>query len=115
MLSNYLKTLRQILEIRALCEDNQELKKLVTLKFKKNKVTWEKFYFDNENLGHFVQAHGTDKSTMPLAISGYIREIRNPDEKFSFHVVELNSPFVEPDKNGVVRTHCPKKKMMRIF
>ena len=37
---------------------------------------------------------------MPLAISGHIHEIRNPNEKFSFHVVELSSPFVEPDENG---------------
>jgi len=107
-LSNYLKTLRQILELRALCEDNQELKKLVTLKFKEKKVTWEKFYFDHENLGRFVQAHGANEFTMPLAISGHIHEIRNPNEKFSFHVVELSSPFVEPDENGVVRKPVPQ-------
>ncbi|GHB06358.1 hypothetical protein [Modicisalibacter luteus] len=107
-LSNYLKTLRQVLELRALCEDNQELKKLVTLKLKSKKVTWENFYFDHENLERFVQVHGADDFTMPLAISGRINEIRSPNEKFNFHVVELNSPFIEPDENGIVRKPVPQ-------
>lgn len=107
-LSNYLKTLRQILELRSLCEDNQQLKRLVALRFKEKKVIWENFYFDHENLGRFVEVHGADDFTMPLAISGHIHQIRNPNENFNFHVVELSSPFVEPDENGIVRKPVPQ-------
>lgn len=107
-LSSYLKTLRQILELRALCEDNQELKKLVVLKFKEKKITWENFYFDHSNLERFVRTHGINTPAIPLAISGRIHEIRYPTKKFKFYAIELNSPFVEPDENGVVKKPVPQ-------
>ncbi|ENT6848201.1 hypothetical protein ACFD7L_004316 [Vibrio vulnificus] len=108
-LTNYLKTLKQILQLRALCEDNKELKSLVTLNYRGKKVSWERFYFDHENLHNFVKHYKVGEYTMPLAISGHIHELRKPmNEKFPFHVVELNSPFVEPDKNGVIKKPIPQ-------
>lgn len=107
-LSNYLKTLGQILELRALCEDNDELKNLVTLKSKETTIPWSKFYFDHSNLCDFTRYYGTGTLTIPLAISGYVQDIRPPSERFPYHVAELTSPYVEPDKNGVVRKPVPQ-------
>jgi len=108
-LSNYLRTLKQILELRTLCENNAELKSLVTLNYKGNKINWDRFYFDHENLTSFVKNYGTDKYTLPLAISGFIHEIReSKNPKFPYTVVELNSPFVAPDNKGIIRKPVPQ-------
>ncbi len=108
-LANYLRTLKQILELRTLCEDNRELKSLVTLNYKGNKVNWERFYFDHENLTKFVKHYGTNKYTFPLAISGYIHEVRkSTNPKFPFTVVELDSPYVSADENGIIRKPIPQ-------
>lgn len=107
-LSNYLKTLKQILELRSLCEANQDLKKIITLKRDNKTLTWDKFFFDHDNLATFVNVHGADSYTMPVAISGHIKEIHDPSEKFDFHVVELNSPFIAPDDDGIIHKPIPK-------
>ncbi|HGO5293142.1 TPA: hypothetical protein ACK210_002845 [Photobacterium damselae subsp. damselae] len=108
-LTSYLKTLKQILELRALSENNKELKSLVTLNYRGKKVSWNRFYFDHENLHNFVKYYNIGEYTIPLAISGYIHELRmSVHEKFPFHVVELNSPFVEPDNDGVIRKPIPQ-------
>lgn len=115
-LTNYLRTLKQILELRTLCEDNKELKSLVTLNYKGNKVNWDRFYFDHENLTKFVKHYGTDNYTFPLAISGYIHEIRkSTNPKFPFTVVELNSPYVSADKNGIIRKPIPQIILKKEF
>lgn len=111
-LSNYLKTLRQILELRMVCENNDELKKVVVLRYKEKKIAWQDFYFDHENLARFVQVHGADRVTMPLAISGHIKEIRAPNDNFNHHVVELNSPFVGANQEGIVRKPVPQIVLM---
>ncbi|WP_338514846.1 hypothetical protein VRC24_12670 [Pseudomonas poae] len=107
-LTNYLKTLSQILELRALCEDNDELKNLVTLKSQETTIPWSKFYFDHSNLGDFTRWYGTDTLTIPLAIAGYVQDIRLPSDRFPYHVAELTSPYVEPDQNGIVRKPVPQ-------
>lgn len=108
-LTNYLRTLRQILELRSLCEDNKELKTLVTLNYRGTKISWDRFFFDHENVSKFTKYYGFDEYTMPLAISGHIHEIRKPtNEKFPFHVVELNSPFINADKNKVIKKPIPQ-------
>jgi hypothetical protein len=107
-LTNYLKTLGQILELRALCEDDEELKALVVLKSKEATIPWSKFYFDHSNLCDFTRWYGTDTLTIPLAIIGYVQDIRSPSDRFPYHVAELNSPYVEPDKDGLVRKPVPQ-------
>ena len=115
-LTNYLRTLKQILELRTLCEDNKELKSLVTLNYKGNKINWEHFYFDHENLTSFVKNYGINKPTFPLAICGFIHEIRkSTNPKFPFTVVELFSPFVAPDKTGTIRKPIPQIILKKDF
>ena len=102
-LSNYLRTLKQIIELRTLCENNDELKSLIVLNFKGKKIPWSQFFFDNENLTNFIKYYGADKYTIPLAVSGLISKIVEPVEKYPYHVVELHSPFVKPDSKGLVK------------
>ncbi|MBF4359959.1 hypothetical protein EAY21_24425, partial [Vibrio anguillarum] len=51
----------------------------------------------------FIKYYGTDKYTIPLAISGNIYKIAEPSDNFPFHVVELHSPFVKPNEKGVIK------------
>lgn len=102
-LSNYLRTLKQIIEIRTLCENDDELKSLIILKFKGDKVPWSRFFFDDSNIDKFIKYYGKDKYTIPLAISGNIYKIAEPSDNFPFHVVELHSPFVKPNEKGVIK------------
>lgn len=102
-LSNYLRTLRQIIELRILCESNDDLKSLVVLKFKSKTIPWSRFFFDNDNLNTFIKYYGAEKYTPPLAISGVVYRISKPVENFPYHVVELHAPFVQPDSKGVIK------------
>ncbi|MDD9180663.1 MULTISPECIES: hypothetical protein [Aliivibrio] len=102
-LSNYLRTLKQIIELRTLCENDNELKSLVILKFKDKKIPWSKFFFDNTNLQNFIKYYGSEKYTQPLAISGVVYRINEPVNDYPYHVVELHAPFVQPDSKGVIR------------
>lgn len=107
-LSNYLKTLRQILELRSLCDNNSDLKDLIKLKKNGKTLPWKKFFFDHTNLETFIAEYGIGKYTVPLAICGYIKEIQAPNEKLSSYVIELNSPFVKSDAAGVIHKPIPR-------
>ncbi|HCH5323659.1 TPA: hypothetical protein NKY54_004564 [Vibrio parahaemolyticus] len=102
-LSNYLRTLKQIIEIRTLCENDDELKSLIVLKFKGNKIPWSRFFFDDSNIEKFAKYYGYEKYTIPLAISGNLYKINEPMENFPYHVAELHSPFVQPNDKGEIK------------
>ncbi|EMR38457.1 hypothetical protein [Vibrio harveyi] len=102
-LSNYLRTLKQIIEIRTLFENDDELKSLIVLKFKGNKVPWSRFFFDDSNIEKFAKYYGSEKYTIPLAISGNLYKINEPMENFPYHVAELHSPFVQPNEKGEIK------------
>ncbi|MEZ9746419.1 hypothetical protein AB4320_17200 [Vibrio splendidus] len=102
-LSNYLRTLKQIIEIRTLCENDDELKSLIVLKFKGNKIPWSRFFFDDGNIEQFAKYYGSEKYTIPLAILGNLYKINEPTENFPYHVAELHSPFVQPNEKGEIK------------
>lgn len=102
-LTNYLRTLKQILELRTFCEDNAEIRDLVILDYKGKKISWNKFYFDHSNLVNFAKYNGDDKPKIPLAIAGHIHQIKKPTANFDYNVVVLHSPFVDPDENNVIK------------
>ncbi|QFU06593.1 hypothetical protein FIU82_16510 (plasmid) [Pseudoalteromonas sp. THAF3] len=102
-LSNYLRTLKQIIEIRTLCENDDELKSLIVLNFKGNKIPWSRFFFDDSNIEKFAKYYGPEKYTIPLAISGNLYKINEPMENFPYHVAELHSPFVQPNDKGEIK------------
>ncbi|SDX04591.1 hypothetical protein SAMN05444064_110193 [Pseudomonas syringae] len=101
-LSSYLKKLKQIVELRSLCEDNEELSSLIVIKNGTKSIPWSEFYFDHENIRKLVNVYGVPKTTPPLAICGSVKGIRSPTEKFPFHSVELDAPYIKPDANNEV-------------
>ncbi|RML46211.1 hypothetical protein ALQ97_101464 [Pseudomonas savastanoi pv. glycinea] len=101
-LSSYLKKLKQIVELRSLCESNEDLSSLVVIKDGAKSIPWSEFYFDHENIRTLVNVYGAPKTTSPLAICGSVKCIKSPTEKFPFHSVELDAPYVTPDPSNKV-------------
>ncbi|MHC8343387.1 hypothetical protein [Pseudomonas sp. RT6P73] len=107
-LSGYLRKLKQILELRSLCEDNSDISDKVVISIDGRKVPWSDFYFDHGNLEKLAGIYGLGTSTPPIVIAGKVEAITLPSEKFKYHTVKLNSPYVEPDKDDVVLKPSPQ-------
>lgn len=105
-LQSYLRTLGQILELRTLCEDNSELKTLVTLKHNGKKIPWDQFYFDHHNLITLPAIYGNGRTEtyidIPLAICSHVESKKPPTDTFKCHTVNLSTPFISPDENNLI-------------
>lgn len=99
-LTNYLRTLRQILELRNYCEEDEQLGSLVTLNYHGRKIKWLDFYYNEKNLSSLVETHGVESIEIPLAISGHIYSVKNLDVLKDCQVVELYSPQIKRDNLG---------------
>ena len=99
-LTNYLRTLRQILELRNYCEEDEQLGSLVILNYHGRKIKWLDFYYDEKNLSSLVDTHGIVSIEIPLAISGHIYSVKKLDVAKGCHVVELYSPEIKQDASG---------------
>lgn len=99
-LTNYLRTLRQILELRNYCEEDEQLGSLVVLNYHGRKIKWLDFYYDEKNLSSLVETHGIESIEIPLAISGHIYSVKKLDVVKGCHVVELYSPEIKRDAFG---------------
>ena len=99
-LTNYLRTLRQILELRNYCEEDEQLGSLVVLNYHGRKIKWLDFYYDEKNLSSLVETHGVESIEIPLAISGHIYSVKKLKVVKDCHVVELYSPEIKRDTLG---------------
>lgn len=100
VLTNYLRTLGQILELRNYCEENDQLGELVVLNYHGRKIRWLDFYYDERNLSSLVETHGVGSVEIPLAVSGHIYSVKKLQVVKDCHVVELYSPEIVRDALG---------------
>ncbi|MFK4435446.1 hypothetical protein [Paenibacillus sp. RC21] len=101
-LDSYLSTMQKIMRLRSLAESNEELRELLVLQYGKQEVKWNKFYYESDDLQKCYTYIKRNEVTHPMCIDGVIKEFSDPTEKFKFSVLKLTSPWVEPDKNGVI-------------
>lgn len=99
-LTNYLRTLGQILELKNYCEEDEQLGNLVVLNYHGKRVKWLDFYYDEKNLSLLVETHGVGSVEIPLAISGHIYSVKKLEVVKDCHVVELYSPEIKRDALG---------------
>lgn len=104
-LTNYLKTLRQIIELRDYCENNDQMAKLVELDYNGELIKWHDFYYDSGNLVELVSRHGIGEIQIPLAIAGHVYKISKQTKGYA---VELHSPHVSPNSNNILTKPTPK-------
>jgi len=93
--SSYIKTLTQILTLRAQLEDNQELASLITLTYKKSKIKWSNFYFDIDDYIGAYEITKNSKISYPMCFHGVVSKTVPPSEKFKYAKFTLHSPYIE--------------------
>ena len=82
--NNYLKTVRDILQLRDDLESNADLSQFV-LYFGKEQVKWEDFYFAFEQYGSILKVvHKEQSKRHPICIEGNIYHIGNDNEPSLF-------------------------------
>jgi hypothetical protein len=106
-LTNYLKTLGQIIELRNYCQNNEQLSKLVKLDYDGEMINWSDFYYDRNNLDELVSRYGAGEIKIPLAIAGDVYNIDIQGSKHR-HVVELYSPDTGLDSNKLSTISTPQ-------
>ncbi|WP_419810426.1 hypothetical protein [Bacterioplanoides sp.] len=104
-LSSYLSTARQVLKIRAQCEDNREVEDNLELVFNGNRVHWKDFYFMDQD--YFRCYTNLQRATIniPIAIQGLVRSTKVVPGKYGERaVLNLISPYRETDDPKVIDT-----------
>jgi hypothetical protein len=93
--SSYIKTLTQILTLRARLEENNELASLVTLTYQQSKVKWSDFYFEIDNYVNAYEKAKSLKAKYPMCFHGIVSKSIAPSKNFKYHKFKLHSPYVE--------------------
>jgi len=93
--SSYIKTLTQILTLRAQLEDNNELASLITLTYKNSKIKWSNFYFEIDDYIRAYEITKNSKISYPTCFHGVISKATSPSEKFKYAKFKLHSPYIE--------------------
>lgn len=94
--SGYIKTLTQILQLRARLEEDKELASILTLKYQGKKIKWSNFYFEED---HYLEASkiiANAKKAYPVCFHGTIGRLIPQTKRFQFCKIKLNSPYTEP-------------------
>lgn len=93
--SSYIKTLTQVLTLRAQLEDNKELASLVTLTYKNTKIKWSNFYFEIDS---YIDAFEIAKNSAihyPMCFHDVISKVVDSSKKFKYAKFKLHSPYIE--------------------
>ncbi|WP_339266500.1 hypothetical protein [Paenibacillus sp. FSL R5-0470] len=101
-LDSYFSTMQRIMQLRSLTETHDELREIILLQYGKQEIKWSQFYYVSDSLSKCYTYIKRNDVTHPICIEGVLKEIELPSEKFKYHVVKLRSPWVEPDKDGII-------------
>ena len=99
--SNYINALTQILKLRAMLEESDELASVITLTYsknnKKNKIKWEDFYCEENDYLKASSIISQAKTSYPICFHGTIADlIPQKTDKFPYSKVKLHKPYIEP-------------------
>ena len=93
-LSSYINSATQVLKVRHFCESNSEIADVLKLDFDGIKLSWDDFYYEEDE--HFRCFNNVSNSTVkvPVAIKGTIKSKKSVDGKNSqFEVLNLIGPY----------------------
>ncbi|WP_027633444.1 hypothetical protein [Clostridium hydrogeniformans] len=96
-LESYFSTMKRLLQLRSVLESNSDMSSKVILKFRDRKgnvsnISWNNFYYDIDS---FINLYGyieRKRPYHPIAIFGIVKKIIEPNEKYKFYTIELESP-----------------------
>lgn len=101
-LSSYLLTTKQIVELRAKIEEEQELSSLVKLKFEKVSIRWKNFYYEFDRFieAFYYLSRKGKGSTHPVCFQGHIWKICEPKGGYlRYHSIKLKSKWITDEDN----------------
>jgi hypothetical protein len=101
-LDSYFSTMQRIMELRSLTETHDELREIIVLQYGKQEIKWHQFYYASDDLSKCYTYMNRNDRTHPICIEGELKEIELPNEKFKYYALKLRSPWVEPDKEGII-------------
>jgi len=73
-LNSYLRTTRDILELRAMCVDCTSLASELTLNWRNKKIFWKNFFFESNRFDEAWTIVKSNKQPYPIALVGKVRE-----------------------------------------
>lgn len=89
-IEGYLRTLTDLLTLRAMCGSDTLLAAQLTLRLGKKKVDWSNFFYDQERYDEAWERLGTTSSELPMALLGTVRSHRSPQPGDPHGVTYLN-------------------------
>lgn len=102
-LNSYIRTLGQILTLRAKAHEDAELAGTLSLDYRGKQIPWKHFYFETEDFGDcFRQLERAGGKAHPVCLAGTVERIESPTEQFSKHKIRLLAPWVDPDEDGQI-------------
>lgn len=88
---SYIKTLNQVLTLRAKLESDSELGQHVKLSYQGMKIPWNEFYFETDRYINACRILGKITHEYPMCFHGWVKSISKP-EHLKYPVLKLKSP-----------------------
>lgn len=89
-LDSYLRTVADLLTLRAMCESDALLASSLTLRLGKKKVDWSNFFYEQDRYDEAWERLGASASELPMALVGTVRSHRSPQPGAPYTATYLN-------------------------
>lgn len=114
-LTSYLRTVNQIMKLRARIEGNDELAKYIELDFQGLKVRWADFFYEDapqfgKCFDYLGRLWSRPERVHPVCIQGRVKQVYPPKGKFYNYAIRLHSPRVEVGEDGI--KHVPSVRIV---
>ncbi|MGG6446928.1 hypothetical protein [Pseudobacillus badius] len=98
--SGSIRTLRKLMALRAILNDQKELSQMITLEYKGSIIKWGDFYYARDRYYKCFQKHKKSNG-YPICIQGTF-ELKDLRTKHGYYVLEFNSAFLPKNNNDEV-------------
>lgn len=100
---SYLRSTKEIVQLRARSENDAELPNTLKIKYHGIDIPWSKFYFDTDNWPEcYSYLKNSDNNIHPVCVEGYIfGKINEPNQSFrdySLKLISNKKPLKEKEK-----------------
>ncbi|MFL9582826.1 hypothetical protein [Stenotrophomonas sp. AB1(2024)] len=89
-LDSYLRTVADLLTLRAMCDDDAVLAAQLTLRLGKKKIEWSNFFYEPDRYDEAWERLGAASTDLPMALVGTVRSHRSPPPGASYSATYLN-------------------------
>lgn len=125
-LKTYLSTMNKVMQLRSEVENDEELRHHIKLIFNDKKVTWDNFYYENdefERVYNYISKSGigVDKITIhhPICVQGEVIEFEDLKPKgYNFYSIKLKSTTLNEGNKRYTTTlklSTNNKKIIKII